>query len=78
MPFTGNEHKMRQFRLHELPWPCSASVTPGFTPSSISDRFNQPFKHDSEIAKSSAMSLIRTSDPRLRATRITSSRNSLG
>ena len=21
VPFTGDEHKMRQFRLHELPWP---------------------------------------------------------
>src|SRR5215207_7392483 len=57
---------------------CSSLVGPERTPSSRSAWVIQFVRHDSEIPKSAAMSLIRTPGSRLRATRITSSRNSRG
>jgi putative transposase len=49
---------------------------PARVPSSRSAWVIQFVRHDSEIPKSAATSFIRTPGPRLRATRITSSRNS--
>jgi Helix-turn-helix domain len=57
---------------------CSSLDGPRRVPSSRSAWVIQFVRHDSAIPKSAAMSLIRTSGPRLRATRITSSRNSRG